>query len=552
MSEPLIVQRARPAVLALKAYSSARSIIQQEGQTVFLDANEMPCEPFIGAKLYSRYAPQQPPQLIKILSELYAVSTDMLAVTRGADEAIDLLIRVFCEAKQDNIIICPPAFPMYAQAAQLQGAAIKNVPLKADFKPDVHAILKAADQNTKIVFLCSPNNPTGNHIGHEVVTQLCESLQDRALVVVDEAYIEFCLEYSCAGLLKKYNNLVILRTLSKGFALAGVRCGGMLAQASIVTLCRKVLAPYPLPVPVVEAALKTLTPANQERLSAKRSEILETRDWFAKELGKIFIVQKVYPSDANFVLARFKDAEKIVGMCRESGFILRNQSHQPGLENSVRITIGTRQQMEDLLYLLTHNKLPDRVSGRTASVVRQTKETAIDVRINLDQADPVHIHTGVGFYDHMLEQIGRHGGFSLVLECVGDLHIDDHHTIEDCAIALGQALRQALGDKAGIDRYGFVLPMDEAQAHVTIDLSGRSFLKFSADFPDKNVGTMPVDMVEHVFRSLAENLQANIHVSVTGENTHHMVEACFKAFGRALRQAIRKQGDVLPSTKGIL
>jgi imidazoleglycerol phosphate dehydratase HisB len=152
----------------------------------------------------------------------------------------------------------------------------------------------------------------------------------------------------------------------------------------------------------------------------------------------------------------------------------------------------------------------------------------------------------------MLEQIGKHAGISLVIECEGDLNVDMHHTVEDCAIALGQALRQAIGEKQGIGRYGFSLPMDESLAQVVLDLGGRFYLRFDADFPDRYIGEMPIDMVEHIFRSLAENLGANLHIKVDGDNTHHMVEGCFKAFARSLRQAIRREGDSLPSTKGAL
>ena len=183
---------------------------------------------------------------------------------------------------------------------------------------------------------------------------------------------------------------------------------------------------------------------------------------------------------------------------------------------------------------------------------RTTNETRIRTAVNLDQAGPTSIRTGIGFYDHMLEQISRHGGFSLELQCDGDLEVDEHHTVEDTAICLGTALREALGNKFGIERYGFLLPMDESEAKVALDLSGRAAFRFSASFPRDAVGALPTEMVEHFFRSLAESLGAALHVEVSGENTHHMIEACFKGVGRALRQAIRKEGTELPSTKGAL
>lgn len=200
---------------------------------------------------------------------------------------------------------------------------------------------------------------------------------------------------------------------------------------------------------------------------------------------------------------------------------------------------------QDIVVLLCH-------SDRIADVTRNTNETRISASVNLDAPGKVNINTGIGFYDHMLEQIAKHGGFSLSLSCEGDLDVDEHHTVEDTAICLGNALRQALDNKFGAGRYGFVVPMDESEASVVLDLSGRAAFKFSADFPRDNVGELSTEMVEHFFRSLAESLRAALHLKVEGENTHHMVEACFKATGRALRQAISRSGTELPTTKGIL
>jgi len=189
---------------------------------------------------------------------------------------------------------------------------------------------------------------------------------------------------------------------------------------------------------------------------------------------------------------------------------------------------------------------------RQAGVERVTNETSISASVNLDRAGPISIATGIGFYDHMLEQISKHGGFSLVLTCSGDLDVDDHHTVEDTAICLGAALRKALGNKRGVDRYGFVLPMDESEARVSVDLSGRGRFEFRGQFPRERVGELATEMVEHFFRSLSDALGAALHIEVSGENAHHMVEACFKSTGRALRQAIRREGNDMPSTKGTL
>ena len=191
-------------------------------------------------------------------------------------------------------------------------------------------------------------------------------------------------------------------------------------------------------------------------------------------------------------------------------------------------------------------------SDRTATVTRNTNETRIDVSVNLDATRATSIATGIGFFDHMLEQVAKHGGFGLELTCDGDLDVDEHHTVEDVAICLGTALREALGNKHGIGRYGFLLPMDESEARVAVDLSGRAAFRFEGTFPRDNVGELSTEMVEHFFRSLAESLGAALHIEVRGENTHHMVEACFKSVGRCLREAFRKEGTDLPSTKGAL
>lgn len=189
---------------------------------------------------------------------------------------------------------------------------------------------------------------------------------------------------------------------------------------------------------------------------------------------------------------------------------------------------------------------------RTARVVRKTRETRIEVDIDLDRATDPRVASGLGFYDHMLEQLGKHGGFALELRCEGDLHIDEHHTVEDCALALGQALREALGDKRGVGRYGFTLPMDESLATAALDFSGRPYFVFDGEFARERVGDLPTELVPHFFRSLCESAGLNLNLQVRGDNDHHKVEACFKATARALRQAIRREGSALPSTKGVL
>ena len=552
LNSTMISQRARPEILAMGGYVSARSIEKATTGTIFLDANECAFEPFVGAHNLSRYPEQQPVALQDAICRWLDVSSRHITITRGADEAIDCLIRAFCVPGKDNIVICPPTFAMYAQSATLQNAEVREARLDNKFDLDVKLIKQNTDKNTKIIFVCSPNNPTANLMTRARILQLCADYADTALIVVDETYVEFADSESVVPCLDAHANLVVLRTLSKSHAAAGLRCGVAVARSDVTGLLQKVLAPYPLAQPVVDAALTILSAPSQAVLAAKRRDIVARREEVAAALAACPDLVELLPSDANYLLVRVKDAADLCNKCRKSGIILRNQSHQPGLENSVRVSIGSHEDMQAFIAVVKGETLEPRADQRVGTVIRKTNETAISVRVNLDAVTPVRIRTGIGFYDHMLDQIAKHGGFSLEIECDGDLHIDAHHSVEDCAIALGQAIRQALGDKRGIGRYGFFLPMDESQVKVALDFGGRFYLDFKADFPESHVGDLPTDMVPHVFYSLAENMQANLHIAVTGENTHHMVEACFKGFGRALRQAIRRDGDEMPSTKGSL
>ncbi|AGH81416.1 imidazole glycerol-phosphate dehydratase/histidinol phosphatase [Psychromonas sp. CNPT3] len=226
-------------------------------------------------------------------------------------------------------------------------------------------------------------------------------------------------------------------------------------------------------------------------------------------------------------------------------------------DRATDIELGQNMGLNSILYHKTNfpwQSIVKQLSkrSRSACVIRRTKETDIRVYVDLESRDENNIDTGIGFFDHMLDQIATHAGFELQVKVSGDLHIDDHHSIEDTALALGEALNEALGDKCGIGRFGFVLPMDETQASCSLDLSGRPYLKFKADFRSAQVGTMGTEMVEHFFYSLSQSMRATLHLDVIDGNTHHMVEALFKTFGRTLRQCITIIDDTLPSSKGIL
>ena len=382
---------------------------------------------------------------------------------------------------------------------------------------------------------------------------MCAARRTQSLVVVDEAYIEFTDEPT--GLLASLEttpNLVVLRTLSKAHALAGERVGAVIGAPALILHLRKILAPYPLTQTSIRAALEALGPNGLVQNAERRRLLVAERERMARLLAQSPWIEHVYPSAANFLLMRTTDAAAVMQTLRRYGILARDRSGE--IANAVRLSIGTPAENNLVLQALgvTVAESAASLTPRLFSVHRGTKETAIDVTVNLDAPHFLNIDSGIGFFDHMLAQIATHGGFGLELHCKGDLHIDQHHSIEDCALALGEALKAALGDKRGIARFGFIAPLDEALAQVTIDLSGRPFCKFDGVLPAPSVGGMSSEMVPHFFHSLATALGAALHVTVRGDNAHHMTEAAFKATGRAMRQAFRREGQELPSTKGVL
>ncbi len=539
---------ARKVIADFAAYSARGA----STGALHLDANESPWTPPPSdgsVKDYNRYPAQQPSALRERLAGLYGVQPENIMMGRGADEAIEVLTRTFCESGRDNILICSPTFGYFKTAAQIQGAGVIDVPLKADFTWDVPAVKKAIKENTpKIVFLCSPNNPTGNSISQDAIKDI-SLVNEQVLVVVDEAYIEFSDQPSATALQKELRNLIVTRTLSKVYGLAGVRMGVCLADPAIIDLMLKVLPPYPIARPVEKAVMMALAPSamsvHKERLSVWNTE--RARMMSALEASPF--VEKLYPSDANFILMKVKDEEALLSSLNKSNVKIRD--FRSKIAAHFRLSIGTPEENDIALSAFSITIANDS-QDRIGEAFRKTNETDIAIRVNLDDPKTVAIETGNGFFDHMLEQIAKHGGMGLTLTCKGDLEIDAHHTVEDTALAFGSALKQALGNKAGIGRYGFVMPMDETQARVAIDLSGRPAAVFKGKFPTDHVGDFPVEMCPHFFESLAQTLGAAIHIDVEGENSHHIIEACFKGVGRALRPAFAKVGGDVPSTKGVL
>ncbi|AMN46970.1 histidinol-phosphate aminotransferase [Steroidobacter denitrificans] len=566
---------ARPEIRALQPYQHADWAPQLER----MHANEMPWRAGGDSSCpgLNRYPEPQPKALIAHLANLYGVAAEQVLAGRGSDEGIDLLVRAFCRAGQDSILICPPTFGMYKVSACIQGAGVIEAPLRRErnFMLETAAVLAAWRESVKLVFVCSPNNPTGNAVDRRSIEILCERLDGKSLVVVDEAYVEFARATpitaadgmvtsphaaSVTTLLERHTNLVVLRTLSKAYALAGARCGALLAHPAIIALLARVITPYALPTQTVDTVLSYTDGRHRDEAAQRIDVVLSERARLSEQLARLPQIRKVWPSEANFLLVDCEDAAAVLDIAAGAGLIIRDTRSQPGLDGSLRISVGTPQQNDRLLRALARaggidTRLFERSAepaARRARVQRTTRETDITIEVDLDREGATEINTGLGFFDHMLEQIARHGGFSMQLRCKGDLHIDEHHTIEDCALALGQALKTALGDKRGIHRYGFVLPMDEALAQVAIDLSGRPYCVFEGHFGRDQVGQLPTELVPHFFRSLSEALGAAINIKVEGDNTHHMIEACFKGLGRTLRQAIRITDTQLPSTKGML
>lgn len=343
----------RADVRAMKPYVSARSLWPVKDGDVLLDANEMPVSPCSDMADLNRYAEQQPIELVRAVASFFEVPSERLLVSRGADEAIDILVRLFCAPGKDSILVMHPAFPMYPRAGALNGTDVIDVPLsEADFSMTPANVLRAVREDTKLVFVCSPHNPVGVSVPEKDVVILCEALKGRAMVVVDEAYVEFSSMPSMTRLMECYDNLIVLRTLSKAMGLAGARCGGLIARKEIVQEALKVLAVYPVPVPVLAAVLEALSPENRKLMEKARAEILETKRRFVARLKTMKSVDKVFPSDANFVLVRFKDGGAADALMRSHGFIARDQGKAKGLENCVRIAIGTAADMDRLVELL--------------------------------------------------------------------------------------------------------------------------------------------------------------------------------------------------------
>lgn len=544
----------RPNILGLEPYSTARDDCRSGRPEIFLDANENPYNNGV-----NRYPDPHQKALKAKIAGIKGIETGQLFLGNGSDEAIDLVYRVFCVPGESNAVSIAPSYGMYEVAAAMNDVEFRKVRLKGDFSMDPEAMLSAADQKTRLMFICSPNNPTGNSFPVEQIEDILERFG--GVVVLDEAYIDFSVRPSLTSLVKRYPNLIVLQTLSKAWGMAGLRIGLAIADPAVIALMSKVKYPYNINVLAQKMALMKLDEAAKDKAVA---EIVGQRFRLEKELAKCPEVKGIYSSDANFLLVRFENPDEVYESLLAGGVIVRNRSKVSGCEGCLRITVGTPVENDRLLRLLSSSvaepveattPVMEILGERHIRIVRNTKETKIALELDLDSiGGSGHISTGLPFFDHMLEQIPNHGGVSLAIEAKGDLQVDEHHTIEDVGIVLGEAINAALGSKLGMARYGFVLPMDDCDAAVLMDFGGRIDFKWNAEFKREKVADVPTEMFSHFFQSVCAGAKCNLHIWAEGVNEHHKAEAIFKAFARALGMAVAKTPFPyeLPSSKGIL
>ena len=470
-------------------------------------------------------APGAPEALRRRMAEVYGVPPECVLPIRGVAHGLELVLR---RLRLDGFaaIASPDPTPELAELARVYGVALSDRPAAG-----AGAVVTGSPYDIKAVapFDAAADDPTALPI-----------------MVVDESEIEFLDATSLAPMAAIRDELVVLRSLSLAYGLAGAPCGALIAAPARVRSFEAVLEPGALPTPVVRLAEAALSPSRALAVEARIALIKAER---ARMVEALKATPEVKAVTSGGILIFVTPADLAVSRGKLARYAAPGAwSEAKG--GGLALAVGAPEANDRAL--AAFGVVAKSKPRRRGEVVRDTKETKITVAVDLDAEAPRKIHTGVGFYDHMLDQIAAHGGFSLTLACEGDLEIDAHHTVEDCALALGAALKQALGERRGIARFGFALPMDEAEAKVLIDLGGRPYAVFEGTFEASHIGDWPTEMAPHVFRSLAETLGAAIHVSVTGQNDHHKTEACFKAFGRALRQAVRVEGGGVPSTKGVL
>jgi imidazoleglycerol-phosphate dehydratase len=443
------------------------------------------------------------PELTDAIARYAGVGPENVVLGAGADDLILLCARAFAGPGDSIAIADEPTYPLFRIGAWLAGAEV-------------------GDDDPALTFCCRPNNPTG----------ALDPLPEARPLAVDEAYYEYCDE-TAVGLIE--DGVIVIRTFSKAFALAGARVGYALAAADTARELNARQAPCP--VSSLSAALALAAIDSPPDVAP----VVEERERLARALRAIGL--EPLPSRANFVFVPVQKPRALGDTLLREGLAVRV------FPDGLRISILDREDDDLLVEALTRAlDKPSPVAaagGRRVRRLRATAETRFATRLALHGASRVRVATGAGLYDHFLEQLAFHAGFDLILEGSGDLETGDHHTAEDAALALGEALNAALGDRRGIARYGdAVVPMDDALARAAVDLGGRGAAELQLE-PDPGLAA-------HVLGSLAQAARIAIHVEATGRDEHHVAEAAFKAVGRALRVAVRLESESIPSTKGVL
>lgn len=355
----------RPDLLNFKSYSSARD--EAKNGKIWLNANESPYDVELSAQTkINRYPEKQDTRLVSKVAELFKIKPNQLVISRGSDEVIDLLVRLCCTAGEDAIITTPPTYGMYGVSARLQNAENIQIPLlkQNNFQCDLPSMLAMKDSahKIKIIFICSPNNPTGNVINKTDILNLCEAYHDKSLIVVDEAYIDYADAESVVEYIERYKNLVILRTFSKAYGLAGARIGFLLANETIVQWLLKIIAPYPLSAVITEYVLNHLTAERLVKVDAQIKSIKLERDRLFNTIKNMAWVKKIWPSEANYLLIETDDAQNVMAYCAKQGIVIREMFDKPGLDKAIRISVGTPEQNSILIKVLSSPDLI-RVTG---------------------------------------------------------------------------------------------------------------------------------------------------------------------------------------------
>ena len=505
------------------------------------------------------------------IADWVGVDADRIVVTAGGDDAIDRIMRRSISKDRPNVVCHAPSFEMIGiYANNYGGKLVETVWQSGDFPFD--EFCGNIDSQTAIVCVVSPNNPTGGMVATgEILKIAALAKKQGAMLLVDNAYIEFADEDPTRALTANHN-IGIIRTFSKAWGLAGLRVGYLIApSAEYASMIRDTAGPFPVSAVSLETARTAIAEYETDMQSGlamvrKLRSILMT---VLDDCGATAI-----PSGGNFILAQFEDADGVWEKLVEAGVGVRKFPGVKLLAKQLRITVPT--SVADYLQLATGicnatgcdpelakarlaDLKPEPVDQRVGSdrlntTNRETKETKIDIELNLDGTGQVEVSTGIGFMDHMLTALAFHSKMDLKLVCDGDLHIDDHHTAEDCALALGTAIDKALGPRRGIQRFGSAYaPLDEALARTVIDLSGRPWPEIHLGLEREMVGTWACENITHFFQSLAMTLKCSLHVDVIrGTNDHHRAEAAFKSCAKALREALTKTSGDVPSTKGVL